>query len=88
MIITDASIFLDKSITVNAIAAIEMWLDSQDSENATQEAINNIRQAIRVIAPIWESMSRFGHSQANDMAGAQADLEQAIRFLTGEEKPS
>ena len=54
---------------------------------AVEEAILNIQQAIRVIAPIWESMSRFGHSQADDVAGAQADLEQAIRWLKGEEEP-
>jgi hypothetical protein len=52
------------------------------------EAINNIKQALRVIAPVWESMARFGHSGAADVAGAQADLEQAVRFLTGEEEPS
>lgn len=78
----------EQGLTPKAHAAIDAWLDSQDSENATLEAINNIRQAIRVIAPIWESMHRFGHSQADDVAGAQADLEQAIRFLTGEEQPT
>ena len=66
---------------------------SQDPENppddeARVEAITNIRQAIRVIAPLWEDMKRFGHSGADDVAGAQSDLEQAIRFLTGEEEPS
>lgn len=59
---------------------------SQDP--GVEEAILNIKQAIRVIAPIWEDMNRFGHSGADDVAGAQADLEQAVRFLTGEETPS
>ena len=55
---------------------------------AITEAIVNIRSAIRVIAPLWESMHKFGHSQADDMAGAQAELEQAIRFLRNEEEAS
>jgi len=53
-----------------------------------REALANIRQALPIIARTWESMSKFGHSEADDMAGAQADLEQAVRFLTGEEQPS
>ncbi len=55
---------------------------------AREEAIVNIKSAIRVIAPLWESMVQFGHSGADDLAGAQADLEQAVRFLRGEEEPS
>jgi hypothetical protein len=54
-----------------------------------EEAILNIKQAIRVIAPLWEDMQRFGLPLSADaLAGAQADLEQAVRFLTGEEEPS
>ena len=51
-------------------------------------AVANVKDALRVIAPIQESMRQFGHTQADDMAGAQSDLEQAVRFLTGEEEPS
>lgn len=57
-------------------------------EDAIAEAIANIRQALPVVARIWASMAQFGHSEADDMAGAQADLEQAVRFLTGEEEPA
>lgn len=78
----------EQGLTPKAVDAIEEWLDSQDSEKATQEAIHNIKQAIRVIAPVWESMHRLGHTGADDVAGAQADLEQAVRFLTGEEEPT
>jgi hypothetical protein len=59
-----------------------------DDKSAIVDAILNIRQAIRVIAPLWEDMQRFGHGSADDLAGAQADLEQAVRFLRGEEVPS
>lgn len=57
-------------------------------DDVREQAIINIKQAIRVVAPIWEDMSRFGHSGADDVAGAVSDLEQAVRFLTGEEEPS
>lgn len=49
---------------------------------ATREAIINIQMAIKRIALVWEST---GH---DDLPDAQADLEQAVRFLTGEEVPS
>jgi hypothetical protein len=65
-----------------------MRLEDPSDDPAIVEAIINIKQAIRVIAPIWEDMTRFGHSGADDVAGAQADLEQAVRFLNGEETPS
>lgn len=57
------------------------------ADEAVVEAVVNIRSAIRVIAPLWEDMQRFGHGSADDLAGAQADLEQAVRFLLGEESP-
>lgn len=59
---------------------------SQDP--AIVEAVVNIQQAIRVIAPLWEDMQRFAYGRPDDLAGAQADLEQAVRFLRGEEEPS
>lgn len=49
---------------------------------AIVEAIINIQQAIREIARIWE------YTQSEDLANAQADLEQAVRFLRGEEGPT
>lgn len=52
------------------------------------EAINNIDQAVRVIAPVAESMRTYGHSGSDDMQGALADLAQARRFLRGEEVPA
>jgi hypothetical protein len=62
--------------------------EDPDEAAAVIEAIVNIKQAIRVIAPLWDDMQRFGHGSADDLAGAQADLEQAVRFLSGEETPS
>jgi len=41
------------------------------------EAILNIKQAIRVIAPLWQEMQRTWPGSADDLAGAQADLEEA-----------
>jgi hypothetical protein len=74
----------NEPITPEARAAVERLLDA----GPTTEAIINIKSAIRVIAPIWEWANRRKWSMADDLAGAQADLEQAIRFLTGEEEPS
>jgi hypothetical protein len=45
------------------------------------EAIFNIQMAIQHIARIWEATGNM------DLADAQADLEQAVRWLRGEEKP-
>lgn len=44
-----------------------------------EEAIINIEMAIKRIAVIWEV------THSHDLAEAQADLEQAVRFLKGEE---
>lgn len=55
---------------------------------AVEEAILNIKQAIRTISYTWEWAITQGFSIADDVAGAQADLEQAVRFLTGKEDPS
>jgi hypothetical protein len=63
-------------------------LEDPSEDPAIVEAIINIQLAIRVIAPLWESMQQFGHSGADDVADAQANLEQAIRFLKGEEEPT
>lgn len=57
-------------------------------QDTIDEAVVNIKQAIRVIAPAWEYAERNGLGLADDLAGAQSDLEQAIRFLTGKEQPS
>ena len=66
-----------------------LYEDERDDEfDPNTQAITNIKTAIDVIAPIWEDMQKFGHSQADDVAGAQSDLEQAVRYLTGEEEPS
>jgi len=53
---------------------------SQSPENLSY-AILNIRSALQVIAPISESMSQFGHSQASEMAEAQEKLQEAIRII-------
>ena len=65
-----------------------MRLEDPSEDPAIVESIINIKQAIRVIAPIWEDMSRYGHSGADDVAGALSDLQQAVRFLKGEEEPA
>ena len=65
-----------------------MRLEDPSEDPAIVESIINIKQAIRVIAPIWEDMSRYGHSGADDVAGALSDLQQAVRFLEGKEEPA
>lgn len=49
---------------------------------AIAEAIINIQMSISTIARIWE------YTQNEDLADAQANLEQALRFLRGEEEPT
>lgn len=55
---------------------------------AVEEAIINIRQVIRYLALLWEWAVKREDPMADDLASAQADLEQAVRFLRGEEEPS
>lgn len=66
----------------------EVVNDRAEEDPQIIEAILNIQSAIRVIAPLWEDMKRYGHGSADDLAGAQADLEQAVRWLMGTEEPS
>ena len=47
-----------------------------------EEAINNMRMAIERLYRVWEE------TQSEEVNEAIADLEQAVRFLTGEEIPS
>lgn len=48
---------------------------------AIVEAIINIKTAVGRIAVVWES------TQNDELADAQAELEQAVRWLRGEEVP-
>ena len=49
---------------------------------AIMDAVLNIQVAITRIARIWE------FTQNEELADAQAELEQAVRFLLGKEEPS
>lgn len=55
---------------------------------AITEAVINIKQAIRAVALAWNRAAMNGDPVSHDLAGAQADLEQAVRFLEGTEEPS
>lgn len=65
------------------IEVIPHW----EEDDVILGAILNIQQAIYFIAPVCDDMRRFGHSGADDMSGALAELEQAVRWLKGEERP-
>ena len=62
--------------------------EDASKDPAITEAIINIKSAIRVIAPTWEWAVQNRMGLADDLAGAQSDLEQAVRFLIGEEEPA
>jgi hypothetical protein len=65
------------------MARMEWLLDTEPEEmGVIAHAVANIQMAVMKIATVWEST---GHE---DLADAQADLEQAVRYLTGEEEPS
>lgn len=57
---------------------------TRSSREVTQrdEAVLNIQMAIKNIALVWET------TRSEVLAEAQADLEQAVRYLTGQEMPS
>lgn len=55
--------------------------EDPSDDPAIVEAVINIKQAIRSIALIWE------RTRSEDLANAQADLEQAVRWLEGKEEP-
>lgn len=65
------------------MAELSYLLETEpDDMSPTDHAIANIRVAIDRIAMVWES------TEHEDLADAQADLEQAVRYLTGEEEPT
>lgn len=59
----------------------EVVNDRVEEDPVMIEAITNIQMAIGKIARIWEV------TRSHDLAEAQADLEQALRFLTRPEEP-
>lgn len=59
----------------------EVVNDRVEEDPVMIEAILNIQMAVGKIARIWEV------TRSHDLADAQADLEQALRFLRGQEEP-
>lgn len=57
------------------------WLVVKTPYGPQTEAITNIQIAIGRIARVWE------WTKNEELADAQAELEQAVRFLTGKEIP-
>lgn len=58
--------------------------DTEEDEDdpILKEAIINIKQAIAQVAQVLQ------YEKSDTLAAAQADLEQAVRFLEGDEEPS
>jgi hypothetical protein len=67
-----------------------MSYEDVSQDPGVEEAILNIQTAIRRVAACIESTRRaFPFSGLpEELSDAQAELEQAVRFLTGEETPS
>lgn len=60
-------------------------MDYRDSEKVAvlvEEAISNLEMANLKLAQLWETL------QSTTIEDARADIEQAIRWLRGEEEPT
>ena len=60
----------------------EEWVTRLDAALPTKEAILNIQSAWKRVMLVWE------HSQNDELNEAIAELQQAVRFLTGKDTPS
>lgn len=89
-----------RSLSVGDVVLLDGWaafsvepvgfaarvLRHRPAPGAIPEAVANVRMALGRVASLWKSHQEDG--EGDELSAVQADLEQAIRFLIGEETPS